>query len=128
MAPISEPIPESVRNLILQSIDSVAELEALLLLRETAPKYWNSEAVSARLYVSQKVAEYSLNALVKRRMLVLTKDGYVYRAATSNLEKDVTALAQAYSTNLIAVTHLIHAKPGPSIQDFARAFRWRKDS
>ena len=39
----------------------------------------------------------------------------------------MTTLADAYSASLIAVTHLIHSKPSSSVQDFARAFRFRKE-
>lgn len=120
-------LPDRVRRLVLESIDSVAELEALLLLRETAPQTWIPEDVGSRLYVSRAVAAYSLTALANRGLLVERVAGFTYDPRTPELEDDVTALAQAYSTNLITVTHLIHAKPGPSVQDFARAFRWRKE-
>jgi len=51
----------------------------------------------------------------------------VYQPQSPDMANDVTALAQAYSSSLIAVTHLIHSKPSSSVQDFARAFRFRKD-
>ena len=120
-------VPERVRRLILDAIDSVAELEALLLLRETAGQTWTVEAASARLYVSRTVAGYSLSALAHRGLLEETPNGFSYKAATPALAEDVTALALAYSRSLISVTKLIHAKPSPSLQDFARAFRLRKD-
>jgi hypothetical protein len=124
---LTQPIPERARRLILDAIDSVAELEALLLLRETAGQAWTVENAGARLYVSKAVAAYSLGVLAHRGLLSETPAGYVYQPASVALEEDVTALARAYATSLIAVTNLIHAKPGTSVQDFARAFRWRKD-
>jgi len=120
-------IPERARRLILDAIDSVAELEALLLLRDTSGQSWTPDAASARLYVSRIVAAYSLGALADRGLLRETADGFVYQPASPALAEDVAILAAAYSQNLIAVTQLIHAKPGPSVQDFARAFRFRKD-
>lgn len=122
-----EAVPERVRRLILDAIDSVAELEALLLLRETAGQAWPADAASARLYVSRTVAAYSLGALTHRKLLLETPAGFIYQPASLALAEDVDALALAYSRSLIAVTQLIHAKPGPSVQDFARAFRLRKD-
>jgi hypothetical protein len=120
-------IPDRVRRLILDAIDSVAELEALLLLRDTGGQSWTPDAASARLYVSRIVAAYSLGALADRGLLQETADGFVYQPVSPALAEDVAALAAAYSQNLIAVTQLIHAKPGPSVQDFARAFRFRKE-
>ncbi|HVY07847.1 MAG TPA: hypothetical protein VHB46_17870 [Burkholderiales bacterium] len=124
----SAAIPERVRRLILDAIDSVAELEALLLLRETPDQAWTIDAASARLYVSQTVAAYSLRALARRGFIEEAAQGFRYGPASTELAEDVAALAVAYSGNLIAVTQLIHGKPGPSVQDFARAFRLRKDS
>ena len=49
-------VPERAQHLILEAIDSVAELEALLLLRETAGQRWTVDAAGARLYVSAAVA------------------------------------------------------------------------
>ena len=59
-------IPAPVRRLILEAIDSVPELEALLLLRETRDTSWTPEAASARLYVSPTVGAYTLRVLTAR--------------------------------------------------------------
>src|SRR5690349_23826783 len=99
-------IPDRVRRLILEALDSVAELEALLLLRETVPRAWLPEAASARLYVSPAVAAYSLAALAKRGLLHETEMGFIFQPASASLAEDVEALATAYSRSLIAVTQL----------------------
>jgi hypothetical protein len=124
---MSHDVPEPARRLVLDAIDSVAELEALLLLRDTAGQRWSVEAASARLYVNPAVAADALDALARRGFLDESPDGYVYQPESPDLAEGVTALAQAYSTSLIAVTHLIHSKPSASVQDFARAFRFRKE-
>ena len=123
----SPNVPEPARRLIREAIDSIAELEALLLLRETPMERWSVEAASARLYVHPDVAADALAALERRGFLDEGPGGFVYRPASPELADDVTVLAQAYSVSLVAVTHLIHSKPSPSVQDFARAFRFRKD-
>jgi hypothetical protein len=120
-------VPERAQRLIHEAIDSVAELEALLLLRETAGRRWTVDAASGRLYVSSTVAADALAALARRGFLEESPEGFLYRPSSPELAEDVTALAEAYSASLIAVTHLIHSKPSSSVQDFARAFRFRKD-
>jgi len=124
----SAEVPEQVRRLILEAVDNIAQLEALLLLRGTQGRSWTSDAVSARLYVQPAVAGQALAALSRRGLVVETVDGFRYEPASAALADDVTALAKAYSSNLIAVTQLVHAKPSSSFQDFARAFRIRRDS
>ena len=120
-------VPERARSLILEAIDSVAELEALLLLRETAGQPWTVDSASRRLYVSPTVAGDALGALTRRGFLEETPDGFRYGPSSPDLAEDVAALAEAYSVSLIPITHLIHSKPSSSAQDFARAFRFRKD-
>ncbi len=106
----------------------MAELEALLLLRDSPRTRWTPEAASARLYVSPTVAAHTLALLSRRGLLEETAEGYSYRPSSPALADVVDALAATYASHLIAVTHLIHAKPSPSMQSFARAFRFRKDS
>ena len=121
-------LPEQVRRLVLEGLDTVTELEALLMLRGTPGRAWTSDAVSTRLYVRPAVAVQALGALTRRGFLLEADDGFTYQPVSPDLADDVTALAKAYSTSLIAVTQLIHAKPSSSLQDFARAFRIRRDS
>lgn len=120
-------VPERAQHLIRQAIDSVAELEALLLLRETADQWWTVDATSGRLYVSRAIAADALGALARRGFLEETPEGYRYDPASTKLAEDVSVLAEAYSASLIEVTHLIHSKPSSRVQDFARAFRFRRD-
>ena len=51
-----------------------------------------------------------------------------YAPATSELRERLDAVAQAYSANLVGVTGLIHSRIDKRAQQFADAFRLRKDS
>jgi len=123
-----EDIPVAVRRLILESIDSVPELEAILLLRENAGRTWNAAETGERLYVSKAVAAHILGVLGARGFLS-SEDGerYRYAPASPELAAMTDELAFSYSHHLVAVTHLIHAKPSASVRQFADAFRLRKD-
>jgi hypothetical protein len=120
-------VPERVRRLIVDAIDSVSELEALLLFRANADRTWTPEEAGARLYVSELVATHVLAVLATRGFFACEGGRYQYRPVTNDIDEAVTALAAAYATNLIGVTHLIHAKPSVSVLQFAEAFRLRKD-
>jgi hypothetical protein len=74
---MSHDVPEQARRLVLDAIDSVAELEALLLLRDTVGERWSVEAASARLYVNPAVAADALNALARRGFLDESPEGFV---------------------------------------------------
>jgi hypothetical protein len=124
----ANPVPEAVRVLIAGSIDSIAEVEAILLLRRERERTWSVEEAGRRLYISDTVAQYVLTVLAERGFLAEQDGRFRYDPRTPELDRTVTALATAYSTNLVAVTHLVHGKPAESVREFARAFRLRKDS
>jgi hypothetical protein len=127
--PYSSPdkIPESVRRVIAEHIDSVAELEAILLLRGSRDRGWTADAAGARLYVRTTVAEHVLSVLAARGFFASTSGMYRYAPATPQLEAAVDELAAAYSEQLVTVTHLIHSKPSGGVRQFAEAFDLRKD-
>lgn len=120
-------IPENVREFLLRQIDSVAELEALLLLRKTAGEHWTAVSVAGRLYVSESVSEAVLAHLAESGLCSRHDGSYGYEPITEELRKTVEDVADAYARCLIPVTNLIHAKPS-RIQQFADAFRFRKDN
>jgi len=123
-----EEIPEAVRRLVVEAIDSVPELEAVLLLRSHADRDWSVEEAGARLYVSVTVAAHVLDVLTQRGFLTRTGERYRYAPTTMELDAAVAMLAATYATKLIAVTRLIHSKPSPSVMQFADAFRLRKET
>jgi hypothetical protein len=125
--PSPDHIPETVKRVIAEHIDSVPELEAILLLRRTRDREWTADAAGARLYVSTTVAEHVLAALAARGFFTATSGRFRYAPATAQLEAAVDELAVAYSEQLVTVTHLIHSKPGGSVRQFAEAFDLRKE-
>lgn len=123
MAVNEEGIPAAVLNLIASSIDSVSEMEALLLFREEDGRSWTAPQLAARLYISEAEAGRVLNAL-KRRKLIAGEDPYVYQPGEQ--QEAVDELAAAHRRRLIAITKMIHAKP-THLNHFADAFRLRKE-
>ena len=121
-----ELIPPAVRALIAERIDSIPELEAVLLFRTYPDRVWAPEEAGQRLYVSTTVAAYVLAELTDRDFFAREATGYRYAPASPELAAVVDELATAYSRHLVAVTQLIHSKPSQSVRDFANAFRLRR--
>lgn len=120
-------IPEAVSRLIADRIDSVPELEALLLLQRHKDRIWTATDAAQFLYVSVTVATYVLEILAGRGFFSHVGQGYRYQPATVELETTVEALAMTYARHLIEVTNLIHSKPSVNLRELAEAFRVRKD-
>lgn len=121
-----EPVPGEVRDFILRYIDSVAQLEALLLLRGNPDERWDVGTAAKRLYASEEETAGVLTQLCEDGLLSASDGVYRYDCATADLRDIVDRLADVYSRHLIPVTNIIHAKPR-RIRQFADAFRFRKD-
>lgn len=119
-------ISAAVRTLIAERIDTVPELEAILLLRENATREWTADEAGKRLYVSTLVAAHILDVLGERGFFAGGGDRYRYVPESAELAAAVDELSTAYATHLVTVTEMIHAKPGRNIRDFAKAFRVRR--
>jgi hypothetical protein len=122
-----EALPDVVRAFVLKHLDSVAELEALLLVRANGGRAWDNSQLAARLYISDAEANLVLHALHRRSLVSREGAGYRYDPRPETLPGEVDALAEAYPRFLIPITKLIHGKPRASLRDFADAFRLREE-
>ena len=125
------PIPEDLRRFVLTSIPSVPFLEALLLLRADPAQEWNSDMLAGRLYVRERTAHALLEDLCRAGMAAPGTDpagAWVYRPVSPQLDERIAALAELYAKHLVEVTHLIHSSLDRKAQQFADAFKLRKDS
>ncbi|HVZ91430.1 MAG TPA: hypothetical protein VG843_07250 [Rhizomicrobium sp.] len=118
-------IPDEVRSFVLQRIDTVAQLEALLLLRKYPQTSWSAADVARRLYVGEAAAQEILAKLATDGLIAAADGAFRYSPAAETA-RIIDALADTYARYLIPVTNLIHDKPS-RIQQFADAFRIRKD-
>jgi hypothetical protein len=123
-------IPEDLARFILDKIDSVAQLEALLLLRGDPNREWRAGNLAARLYIGEEQTHELLLALRAQGFVAVNAQDtslYRFQPATSELGQMLERLVAIYAKHLVPVTNLIHSKPKPRVQEFADAFRLRKD-
>jgi len=123
-------IPGDVEEFIRKNIDSVAQLEALLLIRSDPEAEWSAGMLAKRLYTSEVQAIESVEALYSDGLLIRRAGPpvlYQYQPGSSELRELVDRVAEAYAKHLVPITNLIHSKPKTRVQEFADAFRWRKE-
>lgn len=120
-------IPEDVSQFILQHIDSIAQIEGLFLFSADPGKGWNAEAMARELFISEAQAVSILTQLTEQGFIVRAGDSYHYQPKTPELKGMVERTSIFYRQYLIPVTNLIHSKPKSRIQEFADAFKLRKD-
>lgn len=125
-----ESLSQPVRQLIAERIDSVVQLEVLLLLARDANRAWTPHDVSQTLRIDENWAAGELATLRNRGLVggTATAEGAAaFRYAPASPELNVLAqeLAKAYADRRVAVVAFIFSKPLDKIQTFADAFRIR---
>lgn len=122
-----EGVPIEVREFLRACIDSVAELEALLLLREQPAQDWDAAMLARRLYVGESEAAKILEHLVQCELAAKVGTGVRYHVRDAERQFLVDGLAQSHAKYLVPLTRLIHDKTS-GIRKFADAFKFRKDT
>lgn len=129
---MAEPvIPEDIARFVLETVDSVAQLEALLLLRNHCEQDWSVVALAARLYIKEEQTAQIVSVLRMQGFVgQIGTDPVLFRYAPvlPELGAMLDRVAEIYRKHLVPITNLIHSKPKPRIQEFADAFRIRKDN
>jgi hypothetical protein len=120
---------DDVLQFISSRIDTVPELEALLLFWEQRPTTLTVKQLASRLYVPRGVGATVIRALERRKFVMRIADGsqYAYDAAWEPESEFMARVAETYRRHLIRVTRLIHSKAPTAVLEFARAFAPRKD-
>jgi hypothetical protein len=140
-----------VDRFILNRIDSVPHLEALLLLWRTRPEdpkaplsvaganpaaeenpsgpIWTPEQLAKRLWITPDVARNVLRDLEREQLIAATAKGDERYCYLSDPERDrvVQAVELTYAQEMIRISNMIHSKASVAIRDFARAFRFTKE-
>jgi hypothetical protein len=124
---MSERLPEDVQRFIVEHVNSVEQLETLLLLRSDPQKLWTVDEVSHALYTQPAAAQMRLADLQARGLLAAQADGRWKYGATGDADELVGRLADLYRDRRVTVITLIYSKPQQQVQAFADAFKLRKD-
>jgi hypothetical protein len=123
-------IPHDVAQFIIDKIDSVAQMEALLLFRNEPDEAWTVESLGGRLYINESQTVEIVNRLCTEGFLVVEASSpirYRYEPASPDLRHQADRVCAIYTKHLVPVTNLIHSKPKTRVQEFADAFRLRRD-
>jgi hypothetical protein len=124
-------ITAAVRAFIHQHINSVEQLEVLLLMLNRRDKEWSATEVSRELYIQAASAATRLADLQRSRLLQSTPGNpptYRYAPAEPTLDRTVREVASAYSIRRVGVINIILEKPLDNVRVFSDAFRIRRDN
>lgn len=121
-----DPTSADVDQFILEEIDTVPQLEALLLLWNSRPRTWALAELSASLYISTEATLAILEPLQRRGLISLDeKGGSAY--SSSHRDPLIAAVDRTYRRELVRISRMIHSNASAAVREFARAFRLKKD-
>ena len=119
-----------VDEFILEQIETVPHLEALLLLWHSRPKPWSVDEMAQRLFLGPSTVRDILLDLARRgliRTIAAALETYQYESEPGR-DRLMALVALTYREDLIRLSRLIHSKPSAAVRDFARAFRLKKEN
>lgn len=126
----SRPIPDNVLQFVSERIDTVPQMEALLLLWENQTRAWDEDEIGARIYVTPDAASEIMRTL-ERRQLILAEGAnplrYRYNPAWDRTGDLMAQVATEYRRHLVEMATFIHSKAPSSVREFARAFDLKKE-
>ena len=126
-------VTQEVSAFLADHIDSVLELEVLLLLRAEAGRAWTAADLASQLKIDAAFAAAQLDKFYDRKLLTgearTDQPGAAYRYAPASAELDATvaSVAAAYASHRVSIIGLIFSKPTSNLKTFADAFRIRRD-
>jgi hypothetical protein len=121
---------EELEKFIAAEINSLEQLEILLLLSGNPHKWWSAKSVYEVVKSSIQSVQDRLEEMVARGILRKETDTEVrfqFGPRDEAVWRITTELRDAYKERSVKVVQAIYSKPPDPVQEFARAFRLRKD-
>ena len=130
MADDPTSITPRVRQFIADHIDSVMQLEMLLLVAAQPRHAWTAKGLADLLRIDPAWVDAQLRAMAAGGLVTDQADppGFRFEPRSTELSQAVDELAKTYTDRRVTVIGLIFAKPVDKIRSFADAFRIRKDN
>lgn len=121
---------DELERFIAGEINSLEQLEVLLLLSGNPHRWWTAQDVYNVIKSSTQSVVDRLNGMVERGFLRVEADNevrYQFAPKDESVWRIVSELRDAYKERSVKVVQAIYSNPPDAVQEFARAFRLRKD-
>lgn len=119
-----------VLEFIREYIDTVPELEALLLLWGQRPSPWSIEDLAQRLYIGTEETRTILLDLKGKGLISAAlgdSESFQYDLVSEQRNDLMCRTEELYRRQIVRISTMIHSKPSSAVRDFARAFRFKKE-
>ena len=119
--------PDAVLSFVDRHIESVEQLEILLLLA-AQDRMWSAAEIFQNIQSSQASVEQRLASLVAAGLIAKNEKGcFRFAPKDDDTRKLVKDLADAYKTRRVRIIEAIYTRKTDAVRTFADAFKFRKD-
>lgn len=123
-------LPKDVQQLFKQRLRSIEQLEILLLLRENEAHHWSVPEVYKKIRSSERSVREAMEVLTQKGMLKSNAPAsptFSYSPESPELRATLDRLAHLYVERRVRIVEAIYSEPVSAVDEFAKAFRIRKD-
>lgn len=125
---MTDDFPSELKQFIAQHVESLAQLETLLLLYGEPRQTWNAKELARELYLPVDMCQGIVADLERRRLAVRTPaDEGISPSGDADVTRLVSQLDHYYRERRVAVITEIYSNPLKKVQTFADAFRLRRE-
>lgn len=100
---------DEIVSFVVEAIDSVPELEALLLLWQHRPTAWTASDLARRLYVDPRQTRDILLDLTRKGLIAVSAgkpDSYCYKVESEARDGFMERLEETYRRQIIRISNL----------------------
>lgn len=128
----SAGLSEALRAFIREHIQSVEQMEVLLLLYTTTPKEWSAVRVARELRIDPMSASRRLADLTERGLIAMRPGEeallYWYEGSSPANDRAIAELDRANRERRTTLIGVIFSTPSDDVRAFADAFRLRRST
>ena len=121
----SEATPETVLCFIDRHIESVEQLEILLLLAQET-RDWSFTEIFKRIQSSEISIMQRLQQLIAAGFVVTNQGQFRFEPADAGVRETIRQLSDLYRQRRVRVIEAIYNRKTDAVQSFADAFRFKK--
>lgn len=123
-----DDLPEDVRYFLQTSIDSIEQLQVLLLLQAQPDRIWTTSEITFELRSVDSSIQNRLDKLYKRNILARHGDSeHKFLPTSTEMLNIIEKVVSENQLRPYQIIDAIYSSAEKSIQDFANAFKMRGD-
>jgi hypothetical protein len=124
----SAPIPDGLKAFVLNHVASVEQLEILCLFFQDVRRAWSARDIFREIQSSERSIDECLKHFERAGLIGCDHNGDWSVAAPENdLIRSAEGICKLYRERRVSVIELIYNPPVDNLQNFADAFKLRKD-